>query len=642
MRVSGVLCPVLGGTESVAVRSGSPGRRLPLGCLLAALFILAAPSFAQVDDVSAFARLPVQEGGRVMPVDTYARLMLLQLSGRSSFDKKPAVNWLARLIFAPEQGRDEPIFLVNHPEVLEAMAVEEGEGRRYSFNQLQGGMEPLMELARTTSQHEENARSPVEKEILRLYQSLTTYLSLSYAFEFARPHADFALSNSAVRARLQMPEGVEAFSFLEVYERAPTFAKEVQALSGADPAGWTEEQSELFRLSSALFQWSQYYRELPLALLPLDAHGQDTWMSPWDLIAVGMPGDAVRQDVRALQGLVRAYAVGQQTAFNLAAHTVERSVRERAPESRSLKHLDLELLYNRVDAFYRAQLFYGLSFLVCLVALLTSNRFVSRAALVGVLLALIPHTLGLIWRMMIMGRPPMTNLYATFLFVSWVCVALGLAVEALQRNALGTLLSSAAGLVLLMISARFSTQGDTLGVVVAVLDSNFWLSTHVVTITMGYAGCFAAGLAGHLYLLRALRLPAPDARLQSITRAIYGLLAFGLIFSFLGTMLGGVWADQSWGRFWGWDPKENGALLIVLWCAILFHARVAGMLGPLGVAAGSVLGVIVVLMAWLGINLLGVGLHSYGFTSGLARGLWTAVAFEVSFVAITLSLIRRG
>jgi ABC-type transport system involved in cytochrome c biogenesis permease subunit len=196
-------------------------------------------------------------------------------------------------------------------------------------------------------------------------------------------------------------------------------------------------------------------------------------------------------------------------------------------------------------------------------------------------------------------------------------------------------------LILLMVAARFSTQGDTLGVVVAVLDSNFWLSTHVVTITMGYAGCLAAGLVGHLYLLQALRKPRYDPSLQTIARAIYGLLAFGLIFSFLGTMLGGVWADQSWGRFWGWDPKENGALLIVLWCAILFHARIAGMIGSLGVAAGSVLGVIVVLMAWLGINLLGVGLHSYGFTSGLARGLWTSVAFEVSFVVVTLGLIQR-
>lgn len=609
--------------------------------LLLALLGFAGVARGEVQELSAFSRLPVLEGGRVMPMDSYARLRLLQLSGRSTFEKKPAVDWLARLFFSPERSDDQAVLLVNHPEVLEAMGVEAGEGRRYSFNQLQGGLDKLRQLAESAAQHEEADRSPVEKEILRLYQSATTYLSLRYAFQFAAPHPDFAVTNAALRARLNLPAGDAHPSFLDIYNRAHLFSKEVQDMASTDPAQWSEEKTELFRLSSALFQWSQFYRDLPPALLPLHAHGGGEWMSPWDLIAMGFQDEMGRQDVETLQTMARAYADGRQVEFNLAAHNVERSVLARAPDSRSLRHLDLELLYNRVDAFYRAQVFYGLAFLVCLVAMMTGRRFLARAALLGVVLALIPHTLGIVWRMMIMGRPPMTNLYATFLFVSWVCVVLGLAVEFLQRNSLGTLLSSVAGLVLLMISARFSNQGDTMGVVVAVLDSNFWLSTHVVTITMGYAGCFAAGLVGHLYLLHALRRPLHDASLQSVARAIYGLLAFGLIFSFLGTMLGGVWADQSWGRFWGWDPKENGALLIVLWCAILFHARIAGMIGPLGVAAGSVLGVIVVLMAWLGINLLGVGLHSYGFTSGLARGLWTTVAFEISFVAATMALIRR-
>jgi ABC-type transport system involved in cytochrome c biogenesis permease subunit len=202
------------------------------------------------------------------------------------------------------------------------------------------------------------------------------------------------------------------------------------------------------------------------------------------------------------------------------------------------------------------------------------------------------------------------------------------------------IVASASGLALLMTSGRFATDGDTLGVVVAVLDSNFWLSTHVVCITIGYAGCCVAGLLGHIYLLQALRKEPDDPVLVESFNAVYGAMAFGIIFAFLGTMLGGIWADQSWGRFWGWDPKENGALVIVLWSAILFHARLGKMIGPLGFAAGAVLGVIWVLCAWLGINLLGVGLHSYGFTSGLARGLFISCAFEVLFVAATVPFAR--
>ncbi len=120
-----------------------------------------------------------------------------------------------------------------------------------------------------------------------------------------------------------------------------------------------------------------------------------------------------------------------------------------------------------------------------------------------------------------------------------------------------------------------------------------------------------------------------------------GALGFGLMMSFLGTTLGGIWADESWGRFWGWDPKENGALLIVLWCAILFHAKVGRFIGPLGVAAGSVLGIIVVMWAWFGVNLLSIGLHSYGFTSGVAVGLLAYVIGEIVFLSLCVPIASK-
>ncbi|MBP6343524.1 MAG: cytochrome c biogenesis protein CcsA, partial [Candidatus Omnitrophica bacterium] len=108
-----------------------------------------------------------------------------------------------------------------------------------------------------------------------------------------------------------------------------------------------------------------------------------------------------------------------------------------------------------------------------------------------------------------------------------------------------------------------------------------------------------------------------------------------------GTNLGGIWADQSWGRFWGWDPKENGALMIVLWTAMLFHMRIAHWIGPVGLAVGAVLGTIVVVWAWFGVNLLSIGLHSYGFTSGIATTIAVYIAFEVVFLAVSLFLIRK-
>ena len=185
------------------------------------------------------------------------------------------------------------------------------------------------------------------------------------------------------------------------------------------------------------------------------------------------------------------------------------------------------------------------------------------------------------------------------------------------------------------------------------LDTNFWLSTHVTIITTGYMACCVAGLIGHVYMVQAIlqqnggrggrggRVAVDDKRLAHTYRTMYGTLALGLTFSFVGTMLGGIWADQSWGRFWGWDPKENGALLIVLWCAILFHARMGKMIGPFGMAAGSALLIIVVMMAWFGINLLGVGLHSYGFIDGVLLGLLAYSAAQACAVAALAGWYRH-
>ena len=163
---------------------------------------------------------------------------------------------------------------------------------------------------------------------------------------------------------------------------------------------------------------------------------------------------------------------------------------------------------------------------------------------------------------------------------------------------------------------------DNLESVRAVLDSNFWLSTHVTTVTIGYSATFVAGLIGAIHLwLRAFKADYQDG--EALARAAYGILAFALIASFIGTMLGGIWADQSWGRFWGWDPKENGALLIVISMLAILHARMGGYLREHGVCMAAAFTGTVVAFSWWGVNLLGVGLHSYGFTSGIHTALWS-------------------
>jgi len=170
----------------------------------------------------------------------------------------------------------------------------------------------------------------------------------------------------------------------------------------------------------------------------------------------------------------------------------------------------------------------------------------------------------------------------------------------------------------------------------AVLDTQFWLATHVVIIAMGYAATFLAGLLGIIYIAKGLltrSLSSPEER-RLMSRLIYGVVCFAALFSFVGTVLGGLWADDSWGRFWGWDPKENGALIIVLWNALILHALWDNLIRDRGLAVLAVAGNIMTAWSWFGVNELGVGLHAYGSSTGpVLLILSVAVAIHLAIIA---------
>jgi ABC-type transport system involved in cytochrome c biogenesis permease subunit len=240
--------------------------------------------------------------------------------------------------------------------------------------------------------------------------------------------------------------------------------------------------------------------------------------------------------------------------------------------------------------------------------------------------------------MYIQDRPPVTNLYSSAVFVGWGAVLLGAFLERFNRNGIGAAMAALVGFATLIIAHHLAMTGDTLEMMRAVLDSNFWLATHVVIITLGYSAMFFAGaLAIAFTFLGLLRRGFDKSAARSLAGMVYGITCFAALFSLVGTILGGIWADQSWGRFWGWDPKENGALMIVIMCAITLHARWGGIVQERGIMALAILGNIVTAWSWFGTNLLGVGLHSYGFTdSGF---LWMCAFALSQLLCIALALL---
>jgi len=256
-------------------------------------------------------------------------------------------------------------------------------------------------------------------------------------------------------------------------------------------------------------------------------------------------------------------------------------------------------------------------------------------------LAFVIHTTGLIYRMVLEGRPPVTNLYSSAIFIGWGACLLGLILEKFYRNGIGAVVASGIGFITLIIAHHLALEGDTMEMMRAVLDTNFWLATHVVTVTIGYASTYVAGFLALIYILRGVFTKTLDeATGKALARMIYGIVCFATLFSFIGTVLGGIWADQSWGRFWGWDPKENGALIIVLWNALILHLRWGGIIRERGLVNCAIFGNIVTAWSWFGVNMLGIGLHSYGFTDTAFKWLVLFVVSQLAFIALGLLPVR--
>ena len=210
----------------------------------------------------------------------------------------------------------------------------------------------------------------------------------------------------------------------------------------------------------------------------------------------------------------------------------------------------------------------------------------------------------------------------------------------MYRLGVGSFAGAAIGFGTIFIARFLAASGDTLEMLEAVLDTNFWLATHVTCVTLGYVATGVAGLIAIIYIVGGVFTPAMKSAIgRQVSGMLYGTICFAMLLSFVGTVLGGIWADQSWGRFWGWDPKENGAVLIVIWNALILHARWAGLARARGVAVLAVVGMMWTAWSWFGTNQLGIGLHAYGFDNRLANGCavwWLAMSLIVALGLVPL------
>ncbi len=633
---------------------------------VAALVLCAFNAQAAEWDTRELGNIPVQSGGRVVPMETLATGSLLQMRSRTSislnkieqvaFGQKPstwtaaqkaeiakelpgldanlqtalekrpvrltggsisALDWLIEVSFRSTIARQLPTFRVEHPNVLKRVGGNPEKSLYVSWDGILKNSKDLSEGAEKARNKAQADRDTEDRGILQLERAARMYATLSMPFIPGDLPSD-------------VPPRREYQAWISALNRALT----EMGNSGSGKAFDPELQKTV---KTFVERYQDFEREGAIGLMPpKDADSLERWDNLGASLLAVIKDQKLHRAGLAEDGIVTRYAdfaFAWREGNNDNCSTLSKAIAASLKGPWSAK-AEREASFGRLQPFYWLLIAYVIVVLMVFGSWLSSGEALRAWAYRLLVVCFILHTAALGYRMWLHGRPPVTNLYSSGIFIAWGTVGLGIILERLWKNGIGAAATGICGFVSLIIAHNLGLSGeDNLESVRAVLDSNFWLSTHVTTVTLGYSATFVAGLLGTMHL--ALRAFKADYNWgESVARAAYGILAFAVIASFIGTMLGGIWADQSWGRFWGWDPKENGAILIVLWCAICLHARWGAIVRREGLMQMLVFGNIVTSWSWFGTNLLGVGLHSYGFTeSGF---FWLMTFWATQFAVIAL------
>jgi ABC-type transport system involved in cytochrome c biogenesis permease subunit len=628
-------------------------RMIPLVALVLGMCYVGSPFLAKRGgdgfDLTALGRVPVLLNGRIKPLDSVARSTLLTLQGRQRVGNpeasEPLVaspdHWLADALFERSTADSYPTFRIDSPEVRMVLGLGEDQTRiryqsgtkrllalfgflpaaraRFSFAELSPHLGELERQARLADGVQRELRTTYQRNLLEVRDHVELYVRLKSSLE-PPDAADFRVDLAQFAALL--PEGIKAVKAnQEGRPYDPGTLKGMKAME--ERFGFMEQMGYL------------------LPVPPDEGDGDRShWRSAGTALLESFGSGRLNPSAVDFAVIGHAWRAGDAVLFNSTLQSMNRRLDQRYPSL--MNRVGIELQFNRMEPFYTSMVLYGAAFLLAVLSWLRWPKALGVAAFWLVAIAWVLASAGIATRMWLEGRPPVTNLYSSALFVGWGAVAFCIVLERMNRNAVGSAAAGMIGFATLLIAHHLSLAGDTLEMMRAVLDSNFWLATHVVVVTLGYASTFLAGFLATVYICRGLFTRSLDAATaDSLERMVYGIVCFATLFSLVGTILGGIWADQSWGRFWGWDPKENGALLIVVWNAVILHARLGGLIRARGLMVMAVFGNIVTSWSWFGVNMLGVGLHSYGFMESAFYWLIAFVGSQLLLMCLALRPIER-
>ncbi len=303
-----------------------------------------------------------------------------------------------------------------------------------------------------------------------------------------------------------------------------------------------------------------------------------------------------------------------------------------------------EVFYHHLHPFRIVWIGYLLAVVTLIASLVVRRREIYLLGMAILLACVLGHVAAFAMRCSITGWAPVTNMYETVVWVALVAAVIAVALEMIHRSRVVAIGGAVTALLAAIVADVMPADlGGQIRNLAPVLRSNYWLTIHVLTIVSSYAAFALACVLGNIVLGQFLLARRPVESIGRNLKMTYRSIQVGVLLIAAGTILGGLWADVSWGRFWGWDPKEVWALIVLLTYLALLHGRFAGWIGTFGLAAGAVICFSTVLMSWYGVNfVLGVGLHSYGFGTGGQGWVAVFVLSQIGFVIVARVISNRN
>lgn len=519
-----------------------------------------------------------------------------------------------------------------------AFAIKTGDMIRYMPVQDAGRIKPFDTFAKETLEVIYGKKSYKPDENAPAIEAHWVVMTWMLSPESWANRPLFEVKYHDVLDKLGLPKEKKYFTGEELF-RNEKFANVMQEL--ANKRETKEKLTPYFQALQRLENQFFIFREIASGrmLHVVPSKDKDDWISVADLPADMQPAFMdISKDVAQYLGAVTDKNNVEDAGKKLdAAVLAFQDLAQKAnPEKYTFtEKVKTEVLYNDVHPFRWAYVFYLMAALSLL--FIWIRKMEKGMAVVWTFMAVgfLVHTLGFVFRVYLAERPPVSNMYETVIWVSWGAVLFSIILELNYRFRLMLLGGSLVGLLALIVADSAPAILDpSIQPLEAVLRSNYWLIIHVMTITISYAAfmlAFGLGDLGIIYTV--LGQEKHQDTIQKLTTGVYRAMQIGVAFLAPGIILGGIWADYSWGRFWGWDPKETWALIVLLGYIVVLHMRLVGWLKNFGMLAAGVITFSLVIMAWYGVNfVLGAGLHSYGFGAGGIEYVTVFVLLHMLFV----------